>query len=176
MRQRKSKETIMEMENNGHANEKEYETLSQKGMAREQFLHNTINLHIILQIVLFIVGYILYLQDYDIVLFVLFIPIFLNSMTFNYQSSQSTLEEIGRYINKHYKELKWERSFAEHREHYKFEAFFKVLPLLFPNTIPIALLVLQTPLNQWEIVILVFDLVLLLIMIESFRYKLRRVK
>ena len=165
----------------------EYKSLRKEIVARVQFMHQTLNLSVILQIALFVIGYYLYLNGYDIVLFILLAPVFLNFLTFNYQSNQMTLEAISKYIheslNSRTKDstssrdaLEWDRYFADHKAHYKFEAFFKVMPLIFPNVIPLALLVLQIPLNPWELTLLIFDLVLLLIIAENFRYKLRRVK
>ncbi len=165
----------------------EYKALRKEIVARVQFMHQTINFSIFLQTILLTVGYFLYLRGYDIILFVLFVPIFLNFLTFNYQSNQMSLEAIAKYIHESLNERaktaakedvvwEWERYFANHKAYYRFEAFFKVLPLIFPNIIPVALLVMRISLDPWELVLLIFDFVLLLIMIENFRYKLRRVK
>lgn len=171
---------------NNNWNITEYESLREEGVTRIQFLHQTLIVSVVLQVVLLGFGYVLYLQDVDIVFYLLLIPIFLNFLTFNYQSNQMSLEAISKYIHESLAPkvrnqsadalLEWDKYFSDHKGYYKFEAFFKVLPLIFPNLIPIVLLIVKAPMTGWEIVLLVFDFLLLAIMVENFRYKLRRVK
>ena len=172
------------MQNDWHINE--YKALRGEIVKRIIFLHQTINLHIILQIILLIFGYLLYSQGQGIIFYALLSTIFLNFITFNYQSNQMSLEAISKYIHESLRPkvkdivkedvLEWEKYFADHKAHYKFEAFFKATPFIFPNLIPLIVLILRPPLGFWENFLIIFDLVLFIIMIENFRYKLRRVK
>lgn len=164
----------------------EYKSLRQEALERIKFLHYTLNLSIILQIVLLFFGYYLYIKGQDIVLYALLAPIFLNFLTFNYQSNQMSLEAIIKYIHNslapqvkksgNENSLEWDRYFANHKRYYKFEAFFKVLPIFFPNLVPFIILFLGARLDLWKIFLLIFDFLLLIFIIENFRYKLHRVK
>lgn len=172
------------MDKNYYLNE--YQSLREEIIVRMKFLHWTLSLSVVLQIILLIAGYFLYIRGQNIILYLLLAPIFLNFLTFNYQSNQMTMEAAAKYIHESLKPKvekiikeeiwEWEKYFANHKGYYRFEAFFKILPLLSPNLIPLAIIIKRVPLDPWEVVLLIFDLALMLFVIENFRYKLRRVK
>ncbi len=164
----------------------EYQSLRQELTERIKFLHQTLNLLVILQVFFFVVGYFFHSQGHDLNFYLLMIPLLTNSLAFNYQSNQMSLEAITKYIYKslgprvkksgHEGIWEWERYFADYKGNYKFEAFFKVIILFWPNLIPFIMIVRRTDLTGLENVLLVIDIILFIIMGESFRYKLHRVK
>lgn len=165
----------------------EYTALRQEIITRIKFLHQILAASVLMQVALLMFGYILYLREVELTLYLLLVPILCNFLTFNYQSNQMSLEAISKYIHeslsprvqkavKKESVLEWDKYFSVHKGHYKFEAFFKVMPLIFPNLMPFVPLFVSRPLTGWEITLLTFDFLLLVIMVENFRYKLRRVK
>ena len=120
------------------------------------------------------------------VTFLLFVPILFDLLGYNYQSNQNSLESIARYIHDSIRPqvkemsgqdiLGWEKFFAGQKLPFKFESIFKVFPFVLPSFIPLALLSLRIPLTPFQRVLVWIDIVFLILLLENFRYKLRRVK
>jgi hypothetical protein len=168
----------------------EYEQIHGELNNRINFLHNSINLAVIFWLILLIMSFLFMAmgmpQDMFIT-FLLLIPIIMDLLCFNYQSSQNSLESIARYNQYHLKPrleekyktqdiLGWEKFFATDKEPFKIESSTKVFPFILPSIIPLYFLFAHTPLQPLQIAILVTDLVFLAIILVIFRYKLRRVK
>lgn len=113
-------------------------------------------------------------------------PIVLCMLGYNYQSNQNSLESIPKYFFEHIKPiiekksntkiLGWEKYFAIQKEPFKVESVAKVFPFILPVLIPIYFLLTKFPLQDYQTIIAIVDIMFFLFMIENFRYKLRRVK
>lgn len=168
---------------------KEYENLRQEIIWRISFLHQTISLAIIFLVVFIIAIFIsitLNISRELLHTFLLVTPIIFILLGFNYQSNQSSLESISKYFEdvlkpnlpKKYNKniLNWDCFFAKEKKRIKIESSTKVLPFLAPSLIPFYFIFSGISLDKYQWVIIIVDIILLLIMIEHFRYKLRRVK
>lgn len=168
---------------------KEYEKLRDEIKERIILLHKTINMAIIFWLIflLAIIGLLILDAEKSIIYtFLLIIPIIMSLLAFNYQTNQNSLESIAKYchekikpkLDKKYNSyiLGWEKFFAIQKRPFRFESVTKVLPFLLPLLIPIYFLIARYPLENYQIIIAVVDIVLLVIVSENFRYKLRRVK
>jgi len=168
---------------------KEYEGLRYELSERIKFLHNTINLAIVfwaLFIILYFVFVAIGLSKYHIITYLLLIPIVLDMVGYNYQSNQNSLESIAKYFHEHIKPgikskykarlLEWEAYFAKQKEPFKVESVTKVFSFIMPTFIPIYLLASNVQLDKPQQILAIFDLILFVLMLENFRYKLRRVK
>ncbi|MFA6493355.1 MAG: hypothetical protein WCV58_04410 [Patescibacteria group bacterium] len=153
------------------------------------FLHKTINLAIILWVVFLIITFIIIglgVKRDLLHTFLLFIPIIMDLLAFNYQSNQNSLESIPRYYYYYLKPileqkygndtLHWEEYFAKEKEPFKYESVTKVFPFVLPSLIPFYFLFTRIPLKSYQFVLVAIDILFLLLMIYIFRYKLRRVK
>ena len=156
---------------------------------RIRFLHHTINLAVVFWCVLLVAVF--YFISCDLprdlfITFILIIPIVFDLLGYNYQSNQNSLESIAKYIYEVVRPraagasgqeiLKWEKYFAVQKEPFKIESSTKVFAFLLPSAIPFALLALRVPLNGFQRILVYVDIAFLLLMLENFRYKLRRVK
>lgn len=167
----------------------EFAALRRELNDRIRFLHQTINLAVVFWCVLLVAVF--YFMSCDLpqdlfITFILIIPIVFDLLGYNYQSNQNSLESIAKYIYEVVRPrvieangqeiLKWEKYFAVQKEPFKIESSTKVFAFLLPSVIPFALLVLRVPMNRFQRIMVYVDIVLLLLMLENFRYKLRRVK
>lgn len=168
----------------------EYKQLRGELNNRVSFLHNSINLAVIFWLIFLIISFLFMALGMPMNMFITFlllIPLVMDLLCFNYQSSQNSLESIARY-NEYYLKPKlekkyatkdilgWERFFATDKEPFKIESSTKVFPFILPSIIPLYFLFARTPLLPYQIAILTTDLVFLVIILVIFRYKLRRVK
>lgn len=167
----------------------EYESLRRELNSRVIYLYKIINLAVFLWVVflgMLFVFWTLEVKKEIIITFLLFVPIIIDLVAFVYQTNQNSLESVARYIHfkikprldKKYKVnmLGWEKFFAKEKRPFQYESVTKVFPFVLPSIIPIYLLLAGQELAPYQITLTVVDLVLLVIMIENFRYKLRRVK
>lgn len=168
---------------------KEFERLHAEIKDRINFLHNTINLAIIFWMIVLVSVFTFMTANLGwelIKTFLLIFPIIINLIGFNYQSNQNSLESIAKYIHdvlrpKISKQLgkdvlTWDKYFADQKAPFKFESIFKIFPFILPSLIPFVMLVKEIPLNPLQYALSVIDIVLLIFLLENFRYKLRRVK
>lgn len=168
----------------------EYEQIHGELNNRINFLHNSINLAVIFWLIFLIISFLfmaLGIPKDMFITYLLLIPVVMDLLCFNYQSSQNSLESIARY-NEYYLKPKlekkyatkdilgWERFFANDKEPFKIESSTKVFPFILPSIIPLYFLFAHTPLLPYQTAILNTDLVFLVIILVIFRYKLRRVK
>lgn len=168
---------------------KEFESLRLELHARVKFLHQTINLAIIFWLVSLITVFYFLSQGIPkelIITYILILPIIFDLLGYNYQSNQNSLESIAKYIYEVVRPsikklsgqeiLQWEKFFAVQKAPFKFESTFKIFPFVLPSFLPIILLLARTPLTDLQRVIAAVDLILFALLLENFRYKLRRVK
>lgn len=168
----------------------EYKQLRGELNNRINFLHNSINLAVIFWLIFLIMSFLfmaLGMPKEMLITFLLLIPIIMDLLCFNYQSSQNSLESIARYneyylkpkLEEQYKTsniLGWEKFFATDKEPFKIESSTKVFPFILPSIIPFYFLFAHTSLLPYQTTILTIDIVFLVLILIIFRYKLRRVK
>lgn len=167
----------------------EFESLRGELNNRINFLHNTINLAVIFWLIFLITGFVFVTLGIDQTFFytyLLLIPIVLDLLAFNYQSNQNSLESIARYYQYQLKPiiekerdsdvLGWEKFFANDKIPYRFESVTKIFPFVLPSVIAFYFLFAKIPLTNYQLAILIIDLLFLALMLITFRYKLRRVK
>jgi len=167
----------------------EFNNLHNELTARIVYLYKTINLAIIIWVVFILAFFAMVILDTDkkiIYSFLLVVPIVIDLVAFVYQTNQNSLESIPRYfhliikprLDKKYSRdmLQWERFFAKEKWPFRLESITKVLPFILPSIIPIYLLVEKYPLENYQTIIAWVDILLLVVVLENFRYKLRRVK
>ncbi|MDH4358939.1 MAG: hypothetical protein OEV37_03335 [Candidatus Berkelbacteria bacterium] len=167
----------------------EFENLRHELSERIIFLNHTINLAIIFWVVFIVMFFgmvTLEVKKETIYTFLLLIPIVMDLLAFSYQTNQSSLESIPKYFHEQIKPrldnkyksniLGWEKFFAEQKKPFRVESVTKVLPFLIPSLIPIYFLVAKYPLERYQTAVAIVGIIFLLIVLENFRYKLRRVK
>lgn len=165
----------------------EFRALRKEIDSRIKILHFLISLGSIFWVIFIIAG-ILLCQNYSIQIFysfLLLIPLIFVGLTFNYQDNQRTLETTARYLEINLKpKLKvafgdevfgWEQWFASQKRRYRLSSSFKLFSLLVPLILPIILLI-YTSLNNFQTILATVDLLLLIVVIANFRYKLFRIK
>jgi hypothetical protein len=168
---------------------KEFEYLRLELNNRIDFLHKTITLAVIFWLVLFITVFQLILRGLSVsylITYLLFVPIIFDLLGYNYQSNQNSLESIPKYIHEVIRlqardmsaqdVLGWEKFFAMQKVPFKFESTFKVFPFVLPSAIPFVLLAMRVSLNPFQQILVWVDIIFLVFLLESFRYKFRRVK
>jgi hypothetical protein len=173
--------------NNNEILIEEFRALRREIDTRIKILHLIIILASIFWLVLIIAGIIIE-RKYTITTlynYLLLIPIIFTGIVFNYQDNQRTLEGTARYMEfelkpKLQKEFgddvfQWEQWFARYKKRYQISSSFKIFALIAPFFIPILLLI-STSLNSFQTKIAILDIVLLIIIIINFRYKLYRIK
>lgn len=160
----------------------EYRVLRAEIQMRAKLLHQLATMVSIFWLVLIISAFWLQnlLTQALFIDFLLLIPLIFTWLTFNYQDNQRTMERAAKYIDevlnpKLNNELTWERWFASQKKIYQFSSSFKVLGLLFPFILPIIIFTTQA-LTNYQTSLGIFDLVLFIIVLINFRYKLYRVK
>lgn len=116
-----------------------------------------------------------------IITYILSLPIVFSLIGFNYQANQMTMESVARYLKHHIETeepeaefLSWEMFYASQKSKYELVSFLKVVPILMPQLLPIAVIVFLGELpnlvfQQWLIAI---DLALFVLLIFDFRYKI----
>lgn len=167
----------------------EFKTSRHELNNRIDYLHKSINLGAIFWLVFLVASFFFIAIGLDKNLFytyLLLIPIVMDLLTFNYQSNQNSLESIPRYYHYHLKPmleekygkgvLEWEKYFADDKEPFKYESVTKIFPFVLPSIIPFYFLFARVPLDTFQIILVIVDILFLVLMLESFRYKLRRVK
>jgi uncharacterized membrane protein len=167
----------------------EFEQLRGELNNRVDFLHKSINLAIIFWLIFLIMSFFFMaigMPKNIFYTFLLLIPVVMDLLGFNYQSNQNSLESIPRYFQYHLKPildekhgdgmLAWEKFFADEKFPFRFESVTKVFPFVLPSIIPFYFLFAKVPLENYQAAILAIDLILLVLMLSIFRYKLRRVK
>ncbi len=168
---------------------KEFEVLRNELNDRISFLHRTINLAMVFWFVS-VIALFCFIScglSYDLLItFVLMVTIAIDLLAFNYQSNQNSLESIAKYIYEVVRPrviettgqdiLEWEMYFAVQKRPFRYESALKVFPFVLPSLIPVSLLVLKVPMDRLQMALAWVNVVFLFIMIENFRYKLRRVK
>ncbi|MCX6811320.1 MAG: hypothetical protein NT039_01330 [Candidatus Berkelbacteria bacterium] len=167
----------------------EFKNLRDELNDRIIFLHRTINLAIVFWVIFLLAVFALLIFNAKkelIYTFLLLIPIVMDLLAFSYQTNQNSLESIPKYfhekikprLDKKYQSniLGWEKFFAQEKWPFRFESITKVFPFLLPSLIPIYFLIARYPLVEYQVIIAIIDIVLLLVVLENFRYKLRRVK
>jgi len=167
----------------------EYKNLRHELDLRVIYLYKTINLAIFFWVVflgMFFVFWSFGVEKKIIITFLLLVPMIIDLIAFVYQTNQNSLESIARYIHlkikpkldKNYGKsvLGWEKFFAREKRPFRYESVTKVFPFILPSIIPIYFLVAGYELEPYQIIIAIIDIVLLAIMLENFRYKLRRVQ
>ncbi len=167
----------------------EFAVLRQELNSRIKFLHQTINLAIVFWCVLLLATFcfILWGLPRDLLItFILIVPVIFDLLGYNYQSNQCSLESASKYVYEIVRPraagvsgqevLTWEKYFADQKEPFKIESSTKVLAFILPSAIPFALLALRIPLNGYQRALVYIDILFLLLLLENFRYKLRRVK
>lgn len=168
----------------------EYKQLRFELNNRVDYLHKTISLAAIFWLVFLIasISFLLLGVPKNIFYtFLLSIPIVIDLVAFNYQSNQNSLESIPRYFEYRLKPLLekkygkdsilgWEQYFTQEKASFKYESVTKVFPFVLPSFIPIYFLFAQIPLQNHQTTIIYVDLAMLVLMLLTFRYKLRRVK
>lgn len=167
---------------------REYDNLRRELTMRVKFLHQTINLAVIFWLI-FLLATILFIylgiENNLLYTFLLLIPIVFDLLALNYQSNQNSLESIARYFNEFLKPvlrkndqdiLGWDYYFAREKVPFRFESITKVFPFVLPSLIPFYFLFAGTSLEKYQLVIVLIDIAFLVLVLENFRYKLRRVK
>lgn len=166
---------------------KEYEVLRLEITERVKLLHQFIALGVIASIIALIIGTLLFAfsaATNTFLGFLLFVPVIFAGLTFNYQANQMTFEGLAYYVNDSLRahvahkdnpaQSTWDSYYNDHKISYRMTSFFKVLPLLFPQIIPFFVLYYYGwPQHGGLAGLLVFDLVLFVLVVINFRYKLR---
>lgn len=168
---------------------KEFERLQSELKDRINFLHTTINLTVIFWMIALVsvFAFITAQVKWEFIkTFLLIFPIITDLVGFNYQSNQNSLESIAKYIHNVLRPkiannigkdiLIWDKYFAEQKMPYRFESTFKIFPFVLPSLIPITILVKGASLDSLQFTLVIIDIILLILLLENFRYKLRRVK
>lgn len=121
----------------------------------------------------------------NVILLLCFAPIVFSLLTFNYQANQMTLEGIAGYINhqlrkklafKDKKDLdEWDVFYGEYKRKFQLTSFLKTMPLVLPMTLPIWIYIYDPSLITYPLNLLIyFDLLLFVLVIFNFRYKIGR--
>lgn len=167
----------------------EYEELRKELLSRVKILYQILNLAIVifaLFIVLLIWLYFQSIASNILVILLLFVPIVFAFITFIYQDNQKTLEGVAKYLHDELlpdaKKIadeniwQWEDYFVKRKKSYQVSSAFKIFVLILPLLIPFYLIwqnLITLP-AQWPLAI--FDIVLSIIVLINFRYKLNRIK
>jgi len=163
----------------------EYKKLREEITERAKMLHQMINLSVLLLFSSAIFTFLLVFFDPTFMLlryFVLSLPIIFSLLTFNYQANQATLEAIAKYLNTDFKKnlkipketIGWDDFYNEHKKQMRMASFLKVVPLLLPQLIPFLIIILSSaPISAKEFLLFWTDIVLFIIVIYNFRYKLK---
>lgn len=168
---------------------REFEALRNELNDRISFLHKTINLAVVFCFVSLIAAFYFIScgLSYELLItFLLAVPIVIDLLAYNYQSNQNSLESVAKYIYEVVRPrvmeitgqdvLAWEKYFAVQKHPFRYESVLKVFPFVLPALIPALLLAFKVPLNRFQRILAWVNIAFLLIMVENFRYKLRRVK
>lgn len=159
----------------------EYKLLRKEIATRLTLLHQLIAIGNILWAVFLIAGVAIYKISPELFnIYLLIIPIVFVGLTFNYQDNQRTMEATARYIEDILKpkfkgSLQWEKFFGGQKKVYQNYSANKIFALIIPLVIPIIML-LSSRLSTLELTLSIVDLILLLVTLANFRYKLYRVK
>ncbi len=148
------------------------EKLRQEITERVKILHQIINLAILL--IVFALCFIVFLYqqkatEEQIGLFILLQPVIFAFLTFNYQANQMTLEGLAKYL----KEEGWESFYGQYKKGRRLTSFLKVLPLVAPQFVPLAIWPFFVGFYQFYWLIII-DLVLFLLVLINFRYKFQK--
>ena len=160
--------------------EEEYRVLREEIVARIKLLHQIILTASFLG-ALFLIGgaWLVSVSKAGLVFYLLVIPIIFAGVVFNYQDNQRTLEATARYIEEELRPklggLAWERYLAAHKKRFQVSSAFKLFALLAPFILPI-IVMLHYELNPAQSVLAWIDLLLLLVILVNFQYKLYRIK
>lgn len=164
----------------------EYNNLRVEVARRAQLLHLFILVAVLFNLTILFMIFALVISgatSYELITFLLFVPIVFALLTFNYQANQMTLEGIAGYVSadlrkKLSKEDQkdfdgWDVFYGAYKKKYQLISFMKVVPLLLPMTLPIWLMLFYPntiiyPLN----ILSYFDLALFAFIIYNFRYKI----
>lgn len=161
----------------------EYLALRKEIDSRAKLIHQLLALAAIFWLVLLIFGYYFYLKGTDTLkmeTFILLIPIIFSGLTFNYQANQFSLEAVAHYLRDQSqdKELAagWENYYGQAKRSVELLSFLKTLPLLLPQLLPLIVIINHLGwssdfLSQF---LTVFDLLLFILVIFNFRYKLKK--
>lgn len=160
---------------------KEFEALRAEIAVRIRIHHQLIALANIFWLVFVIFG--TWIFTFGITIFIsyiLIIPLVFTGLLFNYQDNQRTMEVTAKYIEEKLKPklegtLEWEKYFAGQKKNYQFSSAYKTFAFLAPFVLPIILLI-DIPLTRFQTDLAIIDLILLVIALINFRYKLYRVK
>ncbi len=169
---------------------KEFECLRNELNGRILFLHQSISLAAVVLSVLVLAGFgfVAFGVSREFIdTYALAIPILVSFIGFNYQSNQNSLEIIPKYFDEEVrpsliqkygeqKLLGWERYFAVMKKPFRFESVTKVFPFVSPFLIPLYYIFTDSLLLDYQWVLVGINIFLLILMLENFRYKLRRVK
>lgn len=166
----------------------EYRVLRREILERIRILYQIIRLAVILEVLLFI--FLIWINSvgtnsdfFDTAL--LLVPVIFAGLVFAYQDNQRTLEATARYIEEQIKPkmeklagtevLLWEKFFYHEKAKYQFSSAYKLFSFLIPFIIPFYLLsTLQ--LESCDLYLAFLDILLLVIIVVNFRYKLFRIK
>jgi hypothetical protein len=158
----------------------EYTALRAEVTERVKMLHLMLTTAVLLQMVALIVYFII--VDIDALRFALTIPIIFAVLTFNYQANQMTLEQVAGYSDHLRRQLagdasgSWDEAYGKLKKKYKLTSFLKVWPLLAPMILPFIFLLSYGGLTPDSIgnTLIIVDVLLFLMVIVNFRYKLYR--
>lgn len=160
---------------------KEFEALRAEIAVRIRIHHQLIALANIFWLVFLIFGaWIFTFGSAIFITYLLIIPLVFTGLLFNYQDNQRTMEVTAKYIEEKLKpklerSLEWEKYFASQKKNYQFSSAYKIFAFLAPFVLPIILLI-NFSLTHFQTDLAFVDLVLLIIALINFRYKLYRVK
>jgi hypothetical protein len=159
----------------------EYRVLRAEIAIRLSLLHQIIIFANVLWAVLLIGGLWAYTLSPSVLqTYLLLVPLVFTGLVFNYQDNQRTLEVTAKYIEVELRSklkdgLDWEKYFAAQKKRYQFSSAYKIFALMVPFSLPIIILISQN-LNVAQTWLSIVDLVLLVLILVNFRYKLYRVK
>ncbi|KKR28391.1 MAG: hypothetical protein UT61_C0051G0003 [Candidatus Woesebacteria bacterium GW2011_GWA1_39_8] len=166
----------------------EYNNLRGEVTERVKLLHLFILVAVLLNVAFLFMVFAMLIGGtslYEIVLFLLFMPIVFALLTFNYQANQMTLEGAAGYISHQLREKlsaedqkdfdQWDVFYGRYKKSFQLTSFLKVIPLLLPMTLPIWIYLLDSSYMSYPVNLLIyFDLVLFGLVIFNFRYKIGR--
>lgn len=104
--------------------------------------------------------------------YILTLPLVFALLTFNYQANQMTMEAVGAYLRQKESSEGWETFYDRYKKGVQLTSFLKILPLLVPQLLPIILWATNASLEPNQQLLASADLVLFLLVIANFRYKL----
>ncbi len=160
----------------------EYNQMRQEILARVTMHHQQLVYAVVLQFLslVFLIWINHLVADWPSTLvFLLVLPIIFAGLTYNYQANQATLESVATYLNQQYNSvgLKWEEFFGHRKSKQKLISFSKALPLIWPQFIPIIILFAGGwPSGNIESGLMIVDLILLVLTLLNFRFKLASFK